>query len=152
MRNKIQYYRLDTAWTDQLSTFFESIHTYCIDKYFHPHSFDQKTAQKICRYTGCDLYFIQTMKTKICGYGMLRGWDQGYLIPSLGIMIHPDYRGMGLWEKFMLFLHEQARKKGAKKIRLKVYPENVRAVSLYKKLDYVFLEKEEGQLVAFAEL
>ncbi|CCK81696.1 GNAT family N-acetyltransferase [Desulfobacula toluolica] len=152
MRNKIQYCRIDTTWTDQLTSFFERIHTNSQDKYFHPHPFDQKKAQELCCYTGFDLYYVQTIETKICGYGMLRGWDQGYKIPSLGIIIHSDYRGRGLGKKFMKFLHEQAGKKGAKKIRLKVYPENLSAVNLYKKLEYSFLGKEEGQLLAFVEL
>ena len=152
MHNKIQYSEVDASLTDKLTSFFESIHTNGWDKYFHPHPFNKKKAQEICRYNGCDLYFIQTMEKEICGYGMLRGWDEGYKIPSLGIIIHPDYRCKGLGEKFMVFLHERAAKKGAKKIRLKVYPENSRAIHLYRKLNYSFLGKEKGQLLAFVEL
>jgi len=150
--NKIQYCRVDTLWIDQLTSIFESIHACGSDKYFHPHPFDKKTAQELCRYKGRDLYFIQTMEKEICGYGMLRGWDEGYTIPSLGIIIHSDHRGRGLGEKFMVFLHEQARKKRAKKIRLKVYPENLSAINLYKKLNYSFVGKEDGQLLAWVEL
>jgi ribosomal-protein-alanine N-acetyltransferase len=143
----IRYYRIDTTWIDQLTLFFENIHTTGNDTCFHPHPFNKEKAQELGHYKGCDLYFVQTMEKEICGYGMLRGWDDGYKVPSLGIYIHMDHRGKGLGEIFMVFLHEQARKKDAQKIRLKVYPENIGAVHLYQKLGYSFSGNEHGQLI-----
>jgi len=44
---------------------------------------------------------------------MLRGWDEGYETPSLGIAVHPDARGLGLARTFMGFLHAAASFQGA---------------------------------------
>jgi len=143
----IRYCRIDTTWIDKLIIFFESIHPSSNYKYFHPHPFDKEKAQELGYYKGRDLYFVQTIQKEICGYGMLRGWDEGYKIPSLGILIHSAHKGKGLGKEFMFFLHEQARKRGAKKIKLKVYPENTRAIHLYQKLGYSFSGKEYGQLI-----
>ena len=79
---------------------------------------------------------------------MLRGWDQGFAVSSLGIATHAAARGIGLGRALMLYLHAEARRRGARRIRLKVYPDNRVAVELYRTLGYVFAgELEEGQLV-----
>ncbi|MDD1776618.1 MAG: GNAT family N-acetyltransferase [Candidatus Helarchaeota archaeon] len=110
-------------------------------------------AVRIANYAGNDLYYVLTVDKKIMGYGILRGWDEGYEIPTLGIAIHHKARGKRLGETFMHFLHSAARLKGATKIRLKVYPENLSAFNLYKKLGYSFQEEEaDGQLVGFLTL
>ena len=83
---------------------------------------------------------------------MLRGWDEGYKVPSLGITIHPSVREVGLGRLFMHFLHVAARRRGCDKIRVKVYPQNVSAAALYEKLGYKFETKEAGQLVGFVQL
>ncbi|WP_289023771.1 GNAT family N-acetyltransferase [Desulfobacter postgatei] len=152
MSDLIGYDPVGTACMDKLVSFFELVENRGDSRYFHPHPFDKKTAENVSRYMGLDLYFVQTMDKKICGYGMLRGWDEGYTVPSLGIIIHPDYRSRKLGEKFMEFLHEQARKKGADRILLKVYPENLSAIALYQKMGYVFSGRRDGQLLGYAQL
>lgn len=147
LRGRIQYCRTDEIDEQELGRFFDMIRQNGDDEYFHPHPFDLETAKRFCRYKGKDLYFIQKFDGEISGYGMLRGWEEGYKIPSLGILIHPGLRGKGLGEKFMGFLHEQARKKGADRVMLKVYPDNKKAVSLYEKMGYVFSSgTESGQI------
>ena len=152
MPDKIQYCPVDVKWIDQLASFFELIKSKRDDKYFHPHPFNKKKAEELGNYTGKDLYFLQTNENEICGYGMLRGWDEGYPVPSLGIIIHPDYKGRGLGKKFMDILHDRARQKGAKQIRLKVYLENKSAIALYKNMGYVFCRHKQDQLSGCAKL
>jgi ribosomal-protein-alanine N-acetyltransferase len=152
MPKKIQYCLIDITWIDKLICFFEMIKSKREDTYFHPHPFDKLKAEELGHYKGNDLYFLQTREGQLLGYGMLRGWDEGFPTPSLGIMIHPDHRGEGLGEQFMDFLHEQAEQKGAKKIRLKVYPENKGAIALYKKKGYVFFDVKDGQLPGYVKL
>ncbi len=89
---------------------------------------------------------------EVLGYGMLRGWDDGWKIPSLGIALDPRIRGNGTGEMLMHFLHAAARRRGATKVRLKVYPDNRTAIALYKKLGYVFATEEAGQLVGYITL
>lgn len=116
------------------------------DEYFHPHPFNAEEAHKRCIYTGKDLYYVLLARKKVLGYGMLRGWDEGYEVPSLGVLIRASARGAGLAEMFVHFLHTAARRCGARKVILKVYRENHAAKRLYEKIGYTFKESGDAQL------
>jgi ribosomal-protein-alanine N-acetyltransferase len=118
------------------------------EAFFHPHPMTIESAHKICGYIGGDLYYGVVDGEDILAYGMLRGWDEGYDVPSLGIAVRANMRGSKLGEMLMHFLHSAARQKGAKFVRLKAHPENAAAVNLYRKIGYEFdSELEPGQLV-----
>lgn len=136
----------------QLTDFFQSIQA--DQDYFHPHPFTWEQAEQLSQYNGKDLYYVVTTSDKIIiGYGMLRGWDEGYNIPSLGIIIHPEWRKTGLGFLLMSFLHQAAKEKGSEKIRLKVYPENIQAIRVYKKLGYIFENSlDNNQLIGYITL
>ena len=135
-----------------LSVFFATISKTEDSRFFHPHPFTKEQALSICYYKGQDLYYILHTGTKIIGYGILRGWDEGFDIPSLGIVIHPEERGKGYGDLLMRFLHAAARIRGATHVRLKVYPNNKTAIGMYRKLGYKFEGKEETQIVGVIEL
>jgi ribosomal protein S18 acetylase RimI-like enzyme len=52
----------------------------------------------------------------------------------------------------MEFLHNQAKAKGASKVRLKVYSNNAGAQQLYESLGYSFSDEENGQLIGYCDL
>jgi len=120
--------------------------------FFHPHPMTEGEAQKLCSCGGRDLYYAACQGNTVLAYGLLRGWDEGYEIPSLGIAIHPAARGQGLARPFMAFLHAAAKARGATKVRLTVYNENQRAVELYRRLGYAFETKNERELVGMLVL
>ena len=152
MRKNLEYAAVTQYWVKKLTQFFEDIATHKDDAYFHPHPFTYEMARMIANYEGNDLYFLQIQDDEIAGYAMLRGWDDGFTIPSLGIVIHPTFRNEDLGTGFMEFLHSKARAKGASKVRVKVYPTNVAARHLYEKLGYSFCDEENGQLIGYCEL
>lgn len=121
-------------------------------EFFYPHPFDDEAVEKNIRHVGRDLYYVLTDGEDVLGYGMLRGWDEGYLVPSLGIAIHPNARGIGLGKILMCFLHAAARLRGSKAIRLRVKRDNTRALTLYRDLGYVFQPEEDQYLVGFLAL
>ena len=131
----------------QLSTFFSSISADGDDVLFHPHPLTVGEARRICTYTGQDLYYIIAENLDILGYGMLRGWDAGYTVPSLGIAIKHCARGTGLGALLMLFLHAAARRRGAQEVMLKVCKSNVTARKMYEKLGYKLVDAEGEYLV-----
>lgn len=102
---------------------------------FHPHKYNIKNVIKNTL-DSQDIYIIQLYNKKMVGYGMLRGWKEGYEIPTLGIIIDNKYRGLGLSKIMMNYLHEMARNKKSKEIYLKVKNDNFIAINLYKKFDY----------------
>jgi ribosomal protein S18 acetylase RimI-like enzyme len=130
-----------------LAEFFAALVGAGDDRRFHPHPFTAEAAAERARYRGNDAYAVATAGGRVLGYGMLRGWDEGYVVPSLGIAIHPDARGIGLGRALMGYLHAEAARRGARKIRLKVYPENVGAVALYRSLGYDLSAREGDELV-----
>ena len=148
----IECRRLGPQWKDALADFFRALQEAGDAQQFHPHPLTPEEAEKRAEYAGSDLYYVLVEGDSVLGYAMLRGWDAGYQIPSLGIAIHPSARGIGLGKAFMHFVHAAARRRGAKKVRLKVYPDNLAAVRLYEQLGYTFQIEEAGQLVGVLDL
>jgi glycosyltransferase involved in cell wall biosynthesis len=136
-----------------LGTLFDSFRAHGFDKFFHPHPLTTEEAANLARYTGKDAYAVLVDGSRIIGYGMLRGWDAGYDIPSFGVAIDPTAQSRGHGRRLLEFLQQIARERGAKKIRLKVYPDNQRAVRFYREYGYEFESTlDNGQLVGYFDL
>mgnify|MGYP001442039468 CR=1 FL=1 len=137
----------------QISDFFSLLAESQESHYFFPHPLTPEQASIIANYTGKDFYAFVFYNGQAIGYGMLRGWDSGYEIPSLGISVRPDFRGTGIGELLMHYLHNVAMLRGCKKIRLRVKKDNHRAMKLYLKLGYKLNDEDgEGYIVGFIQL
>jgi ribosomal-protein-alanine N-acetyltransferase len=147
----LEFRQLTPELAQPLADFFGSLTHEDVAR-FHPHALTPEVAQQLCGYQGRDLYFAAVCDQRVIGYGLLRGWDEGYAIPSLGIALRPDLRGTGLARALMLFLHGAARLRGAERLRLTVTRSNARAAALYRSLGYVFEEKNSEEDVGFVDL
>ena len=87
------------------------------------------------------------INNKIIGYGMLRGWQDNYNIPRLGIIIDKNYRGFGYSKNLMNYLHDVCKLKGSNKVSLKVMKNNKMAIKLYEKRGYIFSEYDIENLI-----
>jgi ribosomal-protein-alanine N-acetyltransferase len=148
----LEFRRLRPELVAELAEFFRAFAAGPDHAFFHPHPMTDAEAARICGLAGRDLYYAACDSGRIIAYGMLRGWDDGYEIPSLGIAIHPEARGRGLARPFMVFLHAAAKARGAAKVRLTVYGDNQRAVELYRRMGYGFAAKNERELVGILDL
>jgi [ribosomal protein S18]-alanine N-acetyltransferase len=148
----IEFRRLAPELEGGLWDLFEALKANGDEGSFHPHPLTREEAGYRCSYTGHDLFYAATCSGEVVGYGMLRGWDEGYAIPSLGIAVSPTYRGKGLARPFMVFLHAAARLRGAPAVRLKVYVSNVTARELYRTLGYQYERLDEEQLLGRLDL
>jgi len=144
--------RIDAPMEGALADFFETLERAGDYSVFHPHPLTAQQAGVIAHRIGQDLYYAATADGEILGYGMLRGWDEGYAVPSLGLAVAPHCRGRGLGRLLMDFLHEAARIRGASQVRLKVYAHNARAVALYRRLGYRFSDAGAGWLLGVLAL
>jgi [ribosomal protein S18]-alanine N-acetyltransferase len=144
--------KLTIDWKQPLANFLRDLEKVGDNKYFHPHPFTDEALNRVVQYTGRDIYYILVEEDNVLGYGLLRGWDEGYKIPSLGVAIHPSARKTGLGTMFMHFLHAAARRNGATQVRLRVYPDNIKALELYKRIGYKFKTKESEYLVGIFDL
>jgi ribosomal-protein-alanine N-acetyltransferase len=139
--------------TRPLQAFFQEMKSTGEEKFFHPHPLDNDTAKRLCEeYRGSDLYYAVVYEGKIVGYGLMRGWDEEYSVPSLGIALSRSVRGKGIGTSFMRFMHSAAKLKGSSKILLKVYKDNSVAFNLYSRLGYVFTASEGEQAVGHLDL
>lgn len=121
---------------------------------FHPHAFDRHTLESLCRPAGGprDEYWVAIEDRQVIAYGLLRGWSEGYEVPSLGIAVHPAARGRGVARSMMEHLHDVARGRGAVRVRLKVYRDNAAAIRLYAALGYRLEPLNDREFLGFAEL
>ncbi len=115
--------------------------------FFRPHDFTPAMAAEIAGRSGRDLFALLFDGDMPVAYGLLRGWDEGYETPSLGIAVRTGLFGRGIGRRMMRELHRAAAERGSSAVRLRVHEDNVRARRLYERLGYVYAGEERGELV-----
>lgn len=143
----LEIVKLNLKMLQKLTCFFDDVACGDYARYYYPYDLTSETAEKLCNLSGKDLYYVLINNDTILGHGMLRGWDEGYDIPSLGVVIHPNFAGKGLGSMFIKFLHSAAWIRGCSKIRLSIHKDNKIALGIYKKFGYVFVPKNEKELI-----
>ncbi len=63
-------------------------------------------------------------------------WDGIEHVGMLGILVHPDYRNIGLGQSLVVEACDEAKRRGKKKITLSVFHTNPRAIAMYKKMGF----------------
>ena len=137
------------ADSDKLGTFFKALAKDAETlQFFHPHPLTDEYAKELCARVESisDRYFIATQNDEIVGYSMLRGWDEGYAVPSFGACVHPECRNAGLGKRMLAHAIDQSQIKGATKLRLTVFKANQRAVNLYRRFGFAFVDKEHSRV------
>lgn len=150
----IEIIRVSPQWKNALKQFLLALESNGDSAYFAPHGYDDTTLDQITADANQDLHYVLAEGHAILGYGLLRGWNEGFAIPSLGIAISPHARGQGLATMLMQFLHAAAHRNGATKVRLRVLKQNEKARSLYSTLGYQFEgdDRNEQFLVGFKQI
>jgi ribosomal protein S18 acetylase RimI-like enzyme len=123
-------------------------------RFFTPHPFTKEVLSGLATTPGRDLYYLLMSGDRALAYGLLRGWNEGHVVPSLGLAVAPAARKQGLGRTMMDFLHGAARHRGATRVRLRVHPENVKAMALYRSMGYMFESPDPvtGLLVGLKDL
>jgi ribosomal-protein-alanine N-acetyltransferase len=129
---------------DALVALFERNAVPAVAVMFDPFSFTAAEARRIALEPRQDGYYIATCGNELLGLSMLRGFDEGYEIPSFGIFIDHERHGQGIGRRFTVWTIEQARRRGCPAVRLTVYADNAAALGLYASLG--FREQEHGQV------
>ena len=99
-------------------------------KYFVPFSFKEDSITKIINDAVNDKYFGIFINDDLAGFYMLRGFDEGYEVPSYGVWISDKFSGLGLSKLTLQHAITFCKLNGLKKIMLKVHPENVIAKNI----------------------
>ncbi|HEY0661562.1 MAG TPA: GNAT family N-acetyltransferase [Lysobacter sp.] len=119
-----------------LARFFDDLRAAGDEVFFHPHAGDEATLRALAATTGQDLHYLFVRGDDVLAYGLLRGWNEGYVVPSLGIAVHPSARAGGLGRLMMEYLEAMARHRGAPAVRLRVHKDNAQARAMYERRGY----------------
>jgi ribosomal protein S18 acetylase RimI-like enzyme len=82
---------------------------------------------------------------EVVALSMLRGWDEGYAVPSFGIAVDAGWHGRGVGTRMTAWTVEQARALGAPSVRLTVYDDNPTAQRIYARLGFTEQERRPEQ-------
>lgn len=74
-------------------------------------------------------------------------WDGMEHVGSLGILVHPSYRNIGVGQALIEAALPEAHERGKKKIVLSVFDTNPRAIALYKKMGFEIVGARKGQFL-----
>lgn len=120
--------------------------------FFHPHPLTASTAFELANRRGLDRYYLARYGGRVVGYSLLRGWEEGYTIPSFGGCTHPRLRGAGLGHALLEHAIAASRAAGARQLRLTVYRANTAAVHLYRKFGFVLTLRNEQEWLGLLNL
>ena len=109
-------------------------------KYFIPFSFEEDSLKEIINDAINDKYFGIFVDDELVGFYMLRGFDEGYEVPSYGVWISDKFSKLGLSKLTLQHAIAFCKLNGLKKIMLKVHPENTIAKNIYENFGF----KQEG--------
>jgi RimJ/RimL family protein N-acetyltransferase len=110
------------------------------NKHFIPFQFDLDSVNSVFNKINKDYFFGIFFDNALIGFYMLRGFDEGYEIPSYGVFIRESYSNKGLGKLTLDHAISLCKILGKRRLMLKVHPENINAKNLY--INYGF--KEEG--------
>ncbi len=105
-------------------------------KYFNPFTFNFETIRQTLGNLKKDTFWGIFIADKLAGFYMLRGFDEGYDIPSYGVWISKEYSNKGLSKFTLQHAISYCKINQIKKIMLKVHPENIIAKKIYEEFGF----------------
>lgn len=128
---------------DTLKTFFGRNSRPEVTDLFTAFPLSGKEAERIAHHTGKDKYFLLSMNDTPVGFWMLRGWDEGFSVPSLGLFVDFEHQGKGFGRSIVREASRICKDLGCGAIRLSVYPQNKGAIGLYLSEGYIPQESKD---------
>lgn len=147
--------RVTSADAGLLAAFFEVLGADADTvRFFRPHPLTAAYARELCGRVdqSRDRYYVGVYRGRFMTYSLLRGWEEGYAVPSLGIATHPGVRGAGLGHFVMAHGIAESRAAGAPRLRFTVYKANARGLHIWTKYGFTFSDKNEHEWLALLDL
>jgi len=121
---------------EALARFFHRNNLEEVTQYFHPFPLNDESARMICCAGNLDRFLGTFDGEKLVGLAMLRGWDKGFAMPSLGVLVDVAYRRLGRGRRLVQEAISEGKRSKATGIILSVYASNWVAVRLYSSLGF----------------
>jgi ribosomal protein S18 acetylase RimI-like enzyme len=128
-----------------LTEFFASNDVPEVTRHFSPFPLNAKSAEQICNQGEPDRFFIDEDGGVIKALGMLRGWKDGYAIPSFGLLVDRRFAGQGIGGRVTAFAIDLAKTLRAPAVRLSVEPDNAAAIKVYARAGFQLTDKRAGE-------
>jgi ribosomal protein S18 acetylase RimI-like enzyme len=130
-----------------LAELFERNRVPVVSDPFDPFPLTADEAERIALQPRRDAYFVASLQGELIAMSMLRGFDEGFEVPSFGVFVDHLHHGEGIGRRLTTWTVEEARRRGHPAVRLSVYANNVGALGLYRSLGF---EERERNPVARA--
>ena len=127
---------------DALARFLERNDVPEVTGHFHPFPMTSDSADEIVLRAGDDRYFGAFVEGRLVGLSMLRGWNEGFDVPSFGIVVDHASHGHGIGSLLTDFTLDRAPWLGSERVRLSVYASNERAHRMYLARGFEEIERE----------
>jgi glycosyltransferase involved in cell wall biosynthesis/GNAT superfamily N-acetyltransferase len=114
-----------------LTRFFVRNRGPAITATFDPFPLTAEAAREITCEPHRDRYYGAFLGDRVVGMAMLRGWDEGYEVPSFGVVVDADFHGRGFGGRLTDFAIGEAERLASPGIRLSVYASNPVAHQMY---------------------
>lgn len=106
-------------------------------RFFYPFEFDLEAISNVLANQGQDVLMGVYWESQIVVFFILRGWNEGYDVPSFGIIVDENYRGCGLELISLDAAKVICRLRGAERMMLKMHPDNITAKGVARKIGFV---------------
>lgn len=148
---EIRFRELDGADVEALAAFFEANNLPLVVRHFNPFPLTADSARDLLAGRRLDRFYGAFADDRMAGFAMLRGWDEGYQVPSFGILIDRSCRGRGFGRQMLVWILAQARGLGCERVRLSVYRSNAVAARLYAGVGFVEAERHPVTVIDAAD-
>jgi GNAT superfamily N-acetyltransferase len=132
-----------------LARFFEENNVPEVTDLFKAFAFDAATAKKLCREPRRDRYFAMFDGERMLCLGIMRGWDEGYEIPTLGIVAHHEMHGKGHGFRLLLWGIELGKQLGCKKMRATTFKTHTVVIKMLEKTGFRITGELPGDRLEF---
>lgn len=100
-------------------------------RFFNPFNFKEENIARLLAEREKDVWVGFNWQGRLIGFFMLRGWDEGYGVPTYGVLIDEKFRGYGFASLSLKIAKSIGRLRRAPRLMLKVHPENLAAKALF---------------------
>ncbi len=113
-------------------------------RFFHPFEFSITAISEVLANQRQNVLMGLYCGSQLVVFFMLRGWNEGYDVPSFGIIVDEAYRGCGFEMIALDAAKSICRLRGAERLMLKMHPDNITAKGVARKIGFVQTGSEPG--------
>lgn len=123
-------------------------------RFFTPFDFEQESIVRLLDEREKDVWMGFNWQGSLLGFFMLRGWDEGYGVPTYGVCIDETFSGYGFASLSLKIAKSVGRLRRSPRLMLKVHPENLAARTLFERAKFKLtgVHAESSNLIYHCDL